>query len=108
MLDLIKGLLQTNPARFVSYATIAAVWLVVKGSEAIGAPLAADSEVALAVATIVGFIATEVIRRLVYSPANVAQIVTQIPAGAKAETAAAVLEGAPPAVSPDDLPGGAG
>lgn len=108
MLDFIRGLLQTNPARFVGYATLGATWLVVKGSELLGAPIAADSEVALAVATIVGFLATELIRRLAYSPDTVAKIIAQTPTGQQAATAAEVLEGAPPAVAPKDLPGGGG
>ena len=107
MLDFIKGLLQANPVRFVSYATAAAVWGTVKLSELAGVPIAADSDVALAVATVVGFVVTEIIRRLVYSPKTVSEIVAQTPQGAQAATASAVLEGAPPAVQPADLPGGA-
>jgi hypothetical protein len=106
MADFIKGLLQREPARFVSYATVGVVWVLVKGSALVGYPIAADSDVALAVATIVGFFVTEAIRYVVYAPATVAEIVAQIPPGAKAETAAAVMEGAPPAVQPKDLPGG--
>ncbi len=106
MLPFIKGLLLTNPTRLVSYATLAATWAVVKGSELLGSPVAPDSEVALAVGTIVTFIATEVIRRLVYSPATVATITAQVPSGQQAATAAAITEGAPPAVQPADLPGG--
>lgn len=106
MLDLIRGLLQREPARLVAYGSAAAVWAVTRLGTTLG--IAVPDEVTLAVATIATFVLTEVIRRLVYSPANVAEIVAQIPAGAKAETAAAVLEGAPPAVAPADLPGGGG
>ena len=102
LIAFIRGMLQTNPARFVSYATLAAVWLVVKLSEAAGAPIAPDSDVALAVSTIVAFIVTEVIRRLVYSPATVAEIVASTPA--PEATAEAIIEGSPPAVQPEDLP----
>lgn len=106
MFDLIRGLLQREPARFVAYGAAAAVWAVTRLGTYIGVEV--PDEVTLAVATVATFVLTEVIRRLVYSPANVAQIVSQIPAGAKAETAAAVMEGAPPAVKPADLPGGGG
>ena len=107
MTDFIKSLLQANPVRFVNYAVAAAVWAVVKGSELAGSPLAPDSDVALAVATLVGFGVTELIRRLVYSPKTVSEIVAQTPPGARAETSAALLGGSPPAVQPQDLPGGA-
>lgn len=108
MTDFIKGLLQANPVRFVSYATAAAVWLVVKGSELAGVPLAADSDVALAVATIVGFLVTEIIRRLVYSPKTTAEIVSTTTTANAPAKAAEILGGAPPAVQPADLPGGGG
>lgn len=106
MLDLIRGLLQREPARFVAYGAAAAVWAVTRLGTALG--IEVPDEVTLAVATIATFTLTEVIRSLVYSPANVAKIVAQTPVGAKAETAAAVLDGAPPAVKPADLPGGGG
>jgi len=105
-MDLIRGLLQANPVRFVSYATAAAVWAVVKVSALAGVPLAPDSDVALAVATIVGFVMTEVIRRLVYSPKTAAQIVAQTTTATAPATAAEILGGTPPAVQPADLPGG--
>lgn len=106
MLDLIRGLLQREPARVVAYGAAGAVWAVTRLGTVVGVEV--PDEVTLAVATIVTFVLTELIRRLVYSPASVAQIVAQIPAGAKVETAAAVLDGAPPAVKPVDLPGGGG
>jgi hypothetical protein len=106
MIEFIKTLLRSNPVRFVSYATAASVWLVVKGSELAGVPLAADSDVALAVATIVGFLVTEIIRRLVYSPKTVSEILTQTTTTTADAAAAQVLSGAPPAVQPADLPGG--
>jgi hypothetical protein len=105
MLDFIRGLLQTNPARFVGYATVAATWIVVKGSELLGSPVAPESEVVLAVGTIVAFIATEVIRRLVYSPAAVAKIIDQTTPANQPAMEAGVLGGPPPA-QPADLPGG--
>lgn len=104
MIDLIRGLLQREPARFVAYGAAAAVWAVTRLGTAIGVEV--PDEVTLAVATIATFALTEVIRRLVYSPATVAQIVAQTPTGGEAETAAAVLDGAPPAVKPAKLPGG--
>lgn len=107
MMDIIKGLLQANPVRFVSYATAAAVWGTVKLSELAGVPLAPDSDVALAVATVVGFVVTEIIRRLVYSPKTAAQIVAQTTTASAPAAAAEILGGAPPAVQPADLPGGA-
>lgn len=107
MPDFIRALLQSNPTRFVSYATLAAVWLVVKGSEALGSPIAPDSEVALAVATIVGAIATELIRRLVYSPKTAAEIVSTTTTANAPAKAAEILGGTPPAVAPEELPGGA-
>lgn len=106
MIDLIRGLLQREPARFVAYGAAVSVWAVTRLGTAIG--IEVPDEVTLAVATIATFILTEVIRRLVYSPANVAQIVAQIPPGSEMKTAAAVLDGAPPAVKPANLPGGGG
>lgn len=106
MVDLIRGLLQANPVRFVSYATAAAVWGVVKLSALAGVPLAPDSDVALAVATVVGFLMTEVIRRLVYSPKTASEIVAQTTTTSAPAAAAQILGGAPPAVQPADLPGG--
>lgn len=106
MLDLIRGLLQREPARLVAYGAAGAVWAVTRLGNFVGVEV--PDEVTLAVATIATFVLTEVIRRLVYSPANVATIIAQTPAGAKAETAAAVMEGVPPAVAPKDLPGGGG
>lgn len=108
MPDFIRDLLQSNPARFVAYGTTAAIWLAVKGSELIGVPIAADSDVALAVGTIAAFIVTEVIRRLVYSPKTVAEISRQTPPGAGEAVATAIEEGSPPVVKPADLPGGSG
>lgn len=105
MPDFIKSLLQSNPVRFVSYATAATVWAVVKLSELAGVPVAPDSDVALAAATIVGFIVTEVIRRLVYSPKTAAEIVAKTTTTTADANANAVLEGTPPAVQPDQLPG---
>ena len=107
MPEFIRHLLQSNPARFVAYGTTAAIWLVVKGSELIGVPIAADSEVALAVGTIAAFIVTEVIRRLVYSPKTAAEIVSNTTTSNAPATAAQILGGTPPAVQPEDLPGGA-
>lgn len=106
ILALIKGLLQTNPVRFVAYGSAAAVWATTRLGVLAGVEVPDD--ITLAVATIATFILTEVIRRLVYSPASVAEIVAQVPAGADAKTADAILDGAPPAVQPKDLPGGNG
>jgi hypothetical protein len=78
------------------------------GNGVIGADLAATVVRALDPATgwalpiIVGLIT----RYFVYSPDAVAKIVTQMPRGQARATAAAVLDGAPPAVQPQDLPGG--
>ena len=106
MLDFIRGLLQKEPARFVAYGAAVAVWAVTRLGTLVGVQV--PDEVTLAIATLATFILTEVIRRLVYSPASVAEIVAQTPRGDQAETAAAVMEGSPPAVQPKDLPGGAG
>lgn len=106
VLNYVKGLLQREPARLVAYGAAAAVWAVTRLGTYVGVEV--PDEVTLAVATVATFVLTELIRKLVYSPANVAEIVAQMPAGAKAETAAAVMEGAPPAVAPADLPGGGG
>ena len=106
MPDFIREMLQANPTRFVAYGTTAAIWLVVKGSEALGSPIAPDSEVALAVGTIAAFIVTEVIRRLVYSPKTTAEIVSTTTTANAPAKAAEILGGTPPAVQPEDLPGG--
>lgn len=107
MPDLILSWIQSNPVRLVSYATAAAVWAVVKVSELAGSPLAPDSDVALAAATIVGFVVTELIRRLVYSPKTTAEIVATTTTANAPAKAAEILGGTPPAVQPEDLPGGA-
>jgi hypothetical protein len=104
MPEFIKSLLQTNPARFVAYGTTAAIWLVVWGTEALGIPVAPDSELALAVGTIAAFVVTEVIRRLVYSPKTASEIVAKTTTTTAAANATAVLEGTPPAVQPAELP----
>jgi len=106
MLDFIRGLLQREPARFVAYGAAAAVWAVTR----LGTQLSIEvpDEITLAVATLVTFALTEIIRRLVYSPAAVAVIVAQTPPGGQAAVAAAIEDGAPPAVKPADLPGGGG
>lgn len=104
MWDFIKGLLQREPARFVAYGAAAAVWAVTRIGVLAGVEV--PDEVTLAVATVVTFVLTEVIRRLVYSPSTVAQIVEQTTAANKGAMAAAVEGGAPPAVQPADLPGG--
>lgn len=106
MMDFIRGLLQKEPARFIAYGAAAAVWAVTRLGTVVGVEV--PDEVTLAVATVATFVLTEVIRRLVYSPAAVAEIVTQTPKGGQDATAAAVLGGTPPAVQPEDLPGGAG
>lgn len=105
MLDFIKGLLQREPARFVAYGAAAAVWAVSRLGVSLGVSI--PDEIILAVATVVTFVLTEVIRRLVYSPSAVAEIVAQTPPGAQAEAAAQIEGGTPPAVKPEDLPGGA-
>lgn len=104
-MDFIKGLLQTNPTRFVAYGSAAAVWVAIQIGDAAGVEL--PNEVTLAVAAVATFVVTEVIRRLVYSPASVAEIIGQVPVGADAVVAEAILDGVPPAVQPKDLPGGA-
>jgi len=106
MLDFIKGLLQREPTRVVAYGAAGAVWLVTRLGTQLGVEV--PDEITLAIATVVTFALTEVIRRLVYSPSAVAEIVAQTPPGAQAEAAAAIEEGAPPAVKPEDLPGGGG
>lgn len=104
MLDFIRGLLQREPARFVAYGAAAAVWAVTRLGTATGVQV--PDEITLAVATVATFVLTEVIRRLVYSPSAVAEIVAQTPPGSQAATSAAIEQGAPPAVKPEDLPGG--
>lgn len=106
IVDLIKGQLQANPARFVAYGTTAGIWLAVKGSEFLGIPIAPDSEVALAVGTLVAFLVTELIRKLVYSPKTTAEIVATTTTANAPAKAAEILGGTPPAVQPADLPGG--
>ena len=106
MIDFIRGLLQREPARFVAYGAAAAVWGVTRLGTLVSVEV--PDEITLAVATVATFVLTEVIRRLVYSPSAVAEIVAQTPPGAQAAAAAAIEEGAPPAVEPEDLPGGAG
>jgi hypothetical protein len=74
VIDLIKSLIAREPARLITWSSAAAIWLVVKGTEAAGYPLAADSTIALAVGTLIGAIVTELIRRIVYAPATVEAI----------------------------------
>jgi hypothetical protein len=104
MLELIKGLLQREPARLVAYGAAGAVWAVTRLGAYAGVEV--PDEITLAVATIVTFVLTEVIRRLVYSPSAVAEIVTQTAPANRPAVATAIEEGTPPAVQPADLPGG--
>jgi len=106
MIDFIKGLLQREPTRVVAYGAAAAVWAVTRLGTQLGVEV--PDEITLAIATVVTFVLTELIRRLVYSPSAVAEIVAQTPPGGQAAVAAAIEEGAPPAVNPADLPGGGG
>jgi len=103
----VQGLLQGEPLRVISYGAIAVAWLVAQAAVALGYMDKAPGFDAIAVGVTVAVGAlTELARRLVYSPATVAQILEEMPAGAELQTAAAVLEGSPPAVQPEDLPGG--
>lgn len=79
MLDFIRGLLQREPARVVAYGAAAAVWAVTRLGTQLGVEV--PDEITLAIATVVTFVLTEVIRRLVYSPSTVAEIVAQTPSG---------------------------
>jgi hypothetical protein len=104
MWELIKGMLQREPARLVAYGTAAAVWAVTRLGAYLGVEV--PDEITLAVATIATFVLTEVIRRLVYSPSTVAEIVSQTTPANQPAMEAAIQDGTPPAVQPADLPGG--
>ena len=82
LIEFIKAQFAKEPARYIAYGSTAAIAIAVKLSEALGSPMSADSNTALAVGTIATFIITEVARRFVYSPASVAEIVNTPPTAA--------------------------
>jgi hypothetical protein len=98
----LKAQFLANPARYIAYVSVAAITGAVKLSEALGSPMSADSNTALAVGTIATFIVTELVRRFVYSPTAVAAIVNTPPVGAgpiaAAEAAGVDVEPVEPAV----------
>lgn len=102
VLELLRAQIAANPARFIAYGTVAAVWAVTKLAALTGTVLLPDSDVSLAVVTIVTAVLTELIRRYVYSPASVSNIQAQH----EAEIAAILAPNgyAVESVS-DDLPG---
>jgi hypothetical protein len=77
LLDIVRAQIQANPARFISYGALAAVWAVTRLALLAGVTLLPDSDVSLAVATIVTFVLTEAIRRFVYSPSSVSTLTAQ-------------------------------
>lgn len=74
MIEFLKAQFNANPLRYINYGATAAVWIVVKGSELLGSPIAPNSDVALAVGTLVTAALTELARRFVWAPASVAAI----------------------------------
>lgn len=82
LLDLASGLLQGEPARAIGYGAAVVVYFVARASGQLD-DIPLDQALILTagyVATIAGVV--ESIRRVVYSPATVSQIVESIPASA--------------------------
>lgn len=66
MIDFIKGLIAKSPARLIAWSSAAAVAGALKLAEMAGVEL--PPEVLTGVAALAALIATELIRRFVYSP----------------------------------------
>jgi hypothetical protein len=73
LIAFLRAQLRAEPARFVAYGVAAAVWGVTRLG--IVAGVTVPDDVTLAVSTIVTFLLTEIIRRLVFSPATVDTLV---------------------------------
>ena len=74
-INIVKSLLATNPARFIAYGATAAIWAAAKLGAIVGVEVPDD--VTLAAGTIVTFVLTEAIRRFVYAPATVEELVAE-------------------------------
>ena len=72
MIDFLRNILKTEPARIVGYGSSAAVFVALQAAKAAGVELTVD--VQLAISTLAGFVIAELIRRFVYSPATVQEI----------------------------------
>jgi hypothetical protein len=75
VLDFIRGLVSKEAARLISYATAAAVAGALKAAEFAGVTLSAEA--IAGVAAIATVIATELIRRFVYSTDTVTKIAAE-------------------------------
>lgn len=69
IIDFIKSLIAKEPARLVGYGSAAAVAVALKAAELAGVILPAD--VIAGISAIAAFVVTELIRRLVFAPATV-------------------------------------
>ena len=72
MIELIKSLMRTNSARLIAYASLAAVAGALKLAELAGVELSAEN--IAGVSGLAAVVATELIRRFVYSPATTQRI----------------------------------
>lgn len=72
MLEFIRNIIATEPARLVGYGSSIAVFLALQVAKALGVELTLD--VQAAISTLAGFVIAELIRRFVFSPDTVQTI----------------------------------
>lgn len=95
MIDFVRNILKTEPARIVGYGSSAAVFVALQAAKAAGVTLTVD--VQLAISTLAGFVIAELIRRFVYAPATVQAIANE---ATNQERGTTVDIGTPPSGEP--------
>jgi hypothetical protein len=71
-MDFLLDQFRANPVRYINYGALAVLWVATRVAAAAGVTIPADSDIALAILTVVTFILTELARRFVTAPKTAA------------------------------------